>query len=255
MKYSFAAASLLAAGTTVIAAPTGVDYSKIDYSHVDYSDVDFSKLDYSHVDYSKVPFDKLDYSHVDYSKVPFDKLDYSKVDFGKVPYPGKDKHKGGNLEHFPLAFTSTYYVVATPDQVVNASDIKTGGLKGAKGYYSYGINSKLDLICYYIELEGFRGEYQSPAKTATHIHQADVHKNGPPRIAFPNPTEVPGNHNLRRSVGCLQGPFKTGVNVEGTTTDTGDGFKLSQIEANPSNFFTDVHSSLAVPGAVRGQLA
>ena len=35
--------------------------------------------------------------------------------------------------------------------------------------------------------------------------------------------------------------------------DTGTGFKLSQIEANPSDFMADVHSSLAVPGAVRGQ--
>lgn len=35
--------------------------------------------------------------------------------------------------------------------------------------------------------------------------------------------------------------------------DTGTGFKVSQIEENPSGFFADVHSSLAVPGAVRGQ--
>jgi hypothetical protein len=36
--------------------------------------------------------------------------------------------------------------------------------------------------------------------------------------------------------------------------DTGAGFRVSQIEDNPSGFFADVHSSLAVPGAVRGQL-
>lgn len=47
------------------------------------------------------------------------------------------------------------------------------------------------------------------------------------------------------------GPFTTGLKIEGR--DTGEGFKLSQIEANPSGFFADVHSSLAVPGAVRGQ--
>ena len=33
------------------------------------------------------------------------------------------------------------------------------------------------------------------------------------------------------------------------------GFKVAQIEDNPSAFMADVHSSLAVPGAVRGQLA
>merc|ERR1712144_59628 len=36
--------------------------------------------------------------------------------------------------------------------------------------------------------------------------------------------------------------------------DTGAGFTVKQIEDNPSAFFTDVHSSLAVPGAVRAQL-
>merc|ERR1711915_899552 len=38
---------------------------------------------------------------------------------------------------------------------------------------------------------------------------------------------------------CMDGPFE---------------FTVKQIEDNPSAFFTDVHSSLAVPGAVRGQL-
>ena len=36
--------------------------------------------------------------------------------------------------------------------------------------------------------------------------------------------------------------------------DTGDGFHVSRIEDDPVKFFSDVHSSLAVPGAVRGQL-
>lgn len=36
--------------------------------------------------------------------------------------------------------------------------------------------------------------------------------------------------------------------------DTGDGFHVSQIEENPAMFFSDVHSSEAVPGATRGQL-
>lgn len=62
-----------------------------------------------------------------------------------------------------------------------------------------------------------------------------------------------GEGTTRNSVGCLKGPFKTGVAPNGI--DTGDGFHVKQIEADPAAFFTDVHSSLAVPGAVRGQLS
>ncbi|KAJ4421147.1 hypothetical protein N0V82_003911 [Gnomoniopsis sp. IMI 355080] len=151
----------------------------------------------------------------------------------------------------PYTFTSTYQVYATPDQVVNATNALTGGLAGAEGWYFYAINSKKDVICYDITLKGFRGEYQSPAKTATHIHQAAKGQNGPPRIAFPNPTDI--GKGLRNSKGCITGPFTTGVLANGN--DTGAGFKVEAIEKDPASFFTDVHSSLAVPGAVRGQLA
>jgi hypothetical protein len=150
----------------------------------------------------------------------------------------------------PFKFTSYYEVKATPDQVVNGTT-PTGGLAGASGLFKIGINSELNLICYNIEIYGFRGEYQSPAATATHIHEAAKGASGPPRIAFPNPVDV-GN-GVRRSVGCQQGPFKTGLLANGK--DTADGFHISQIEKNPAGFFADTHSSLAVPGAVRGQLA
>ncbi|EFQ34278.1 hypothetical protein CGRA01v4_03898 [Colletotrichum graminicola] len=153
----------------------------------------------------------------------------------------------------PFSFTSTYDVIATPDQVVDNNNTFTGGLAGAVGYYSYGINSYENVICYNITLVGFRGEYQSPAVSATHIHQAQKGLAGPPRIAFPNPVPVEGAQNVRRSIGCVSGPFRTGVNATGV--DTGTGFTVRQIEENPSDFFTDVHSSLAVPGAVRGQLS
>lgn len=36
--------------------------------------------------------------------------------------------------------------------------------------------------------------------------------------------------------------------------DTGTGFSLKEIEANPSGFFADVHTATYVAGAVRGQL-
>jgi hypothetical protein len=157
---------------------------------------------------------------------------------------------------FPIPFTSTYRVKATPEQVVNATNAPTGGLPGAVGYYDFGINSDLDIICYYIKLVDFSGEYQSPARTATHIHESAVGKSGPPRIAFPNPQNVPGQpENVRISAGCLTGPFVTGVNNTQTGLDQGVGFTLKAIEANPRGFNADVHSSKAVPGAVRGQLS
>jgi hypothetical protein len=38
------------------------------------------------------------------------------------------------------------------------------------------------------------------------------------------------------------------------TADTGEGFSLAQIEANPPAFFTDVHTADYLAGAIRGQL-
>ncbi|GKT84476.1 CHRD superfamily protein [Colletotrichum tofieldiae] len=144
---------------------------------------------------------------------------------------GDDKeNKGSWSASGPFSFTSTYDVIATPDQVVDSNNTFTGGLAGAIGYYSYGINSKDNVICYNITLVNFRGD-----------------------IALPNPAPVEGSQDIRRSIGCLSGPFRTGVNTTGV--DSGEGFAVRQIEENPSDFFTDVHSSLAVPGAVRGQLS
>lgn len=95
------------------------------------------------------------------------------------------------------------------------------------------------------------GEYLSPARTATHIHEAGYGASSPPRIAFPNPV---GDDERRVSVGCLTGPFTTGIN--GTDgRDTGTGFTLAQIEANPKGFFTDSHTRSFPLGVVRGNLA
>jgi hypothetical protein len=102
-----------------------------------------------------------------------------------------------------------------------------------------------------ITLSGVTGDYMSPAKTATHIHEAAVGKAGPPRLAFPNPK---GPDHRRVSYGCLTGPFTTGVNST-AGVDTGAGFHVSQIVANPSGFFTDSHTVAYSAGAVRGQLA
>jgi len=60
---------------------------------------------------------------------------------GKCDWPGKGSYKKDY-------FTSSYSIVATPDQVVNASHISTPGEAGAIGYYNYAINSNDEVICY-----------------------------------------------------------------------------------------------------------
>lgn len=55
--------------------------------------------------------------------------------------------KGGKPVPSPFYFTSTYQVVATPDQVINGTT-PTPGEPGAIGYFNYGININLDVICY-----------------------------------------------------------------------------------------------------------
>ncbi|SCX55489.1 CHRD domain-containing protein [Klenkia marina] len=150
----------------------------------------------------------------------------------------------------PATFTSAFTAMATPDTVIDNDGVATPGEPGASGTFTYRINSDTEVICYDISLTGVTPPYQSPAKTATHIHEAAAGQAGPPRIAFPNP-EDDGTGRLVSS-GCLQGPFTTGVAPDGT--DTGQGFTLDQIEANPSAFFTDTHTSAYAAGAVRGQL-
>lgn len=150
----------------------------------------------------------------------------------------------------PSTFTSAFTVMATPDQVVNTDGVATPGEPGATGSFTFRINSDLEIICYDITLTGVTGDYQSPAKTATHIHQANAGQSGPPRIAFPNPAPV-GDGPLTSS-GCLQGPFTTGIEANGA--DTGDGFSLAQLEANPSGFSADSHTASFTAGVVRGQL-
>ncbi|SDO84728.1 CHRD domain-containing protein [Microbacterium sp. ru370.1] len=151
----------------------------------------------------------------------------------------------------PAEFTSAFTVMATPDQVINNDGVAAPGEEGATGTFTFRINSDLDIICYDIRLEGVTGDYQSPAKTATHIHEAAVGEPGPPRIAFPNPTPV--GDGPRTSSGCLQGPFTTGVVANGA--DTGEGFTLKQIEADPAGFTGDSHTVDFAAGVVRGQLS
>jgi hypothetical protein len=151
----------------------------------------------------------------------------------------------------PDRFTSAFTVMATPDQVLNADGVATPGEPGATGRFDLRLDSASNTICYDITLTGVTGEYKSPAKTATHIHQAAAGKAGPPRIAFPNPVDA-GN-GTRTSSGCMQGPFTTGI-MSPQNADTGEGFTVAQIEADPSAFAADSHTASFAAGAVRGQL-
>lgn len=150
----------------------------------------------------------------------------------------------------PDTFTSAFTVMATPDAVVDADGNPAPGEPGATGIYNFMINSDEEIICYDIELTGVTPPYESPAKTATHIHEANAGEGGPPRLSFPNPE---GEGDTLTSSGCLQGPFTTGLEGD-NGADTGEGFSLAQIEENPAGFSADTHTSEFVPGAVRGQL-
>lgn len=151
----------------------------------------------------------------------------------------------------PPSFTSAFTVNATPDAVVDADGAPAPGQPGSGGVFTFRLNSQLDIICYDITLTGVSGDYQSPAKTATHIHQSVAGVSGPPRIAFPNPAPI--GEGPRTSSGCLQGPFTTGVVRDGM--DTGAGFTVAEIEADPAAFAADAHTVDFTAGVVRGQLS
>lgn len=150
----------------------------------------------------------------------------------------------------PDTFTSAFTVMATPDAVINTDGEAAPGEEGATGTFTFRVNSELEIICYEITLEGVTGDYESPARTATHIHEANAGEGGPPRIAFPNPEPV--GDGPRTSSGCMEGPFTTGIENDGV--DTGDGFSLAQLEANPAGFSADSHTVDFPAGVVRGQL-
>jgi hypothetical protein len=150
----------------------------------------------------------------------------------------------------PDSFTSMYTVMATPDTIINNDGASVPGQPGATGEFNFRINSDDEVICYDITLRGVTGEYQSPAATATHIHEAAAGQPGPPRISLPNPQ---GDGDVRTSSGCMQGPFTTGLEGD-NGQDTGTGFSLKQIEANPAGFTGDTHTAEFAAGTVRGQL-
>jgi hypothetical protein len=174
----------------------------------------------------------------------------------------------------PSYFTSTLFTKATGDQVISTvTGAPVAGARNGKGYYSLSINTDKDILCYEVVLTGsdISTDYSSPAKTATHTHQAVAGKNGPPRLAFENPKKTHSkfgkalyklsrgkiDRSSRRSQSCIVGPFTTGIIDPATGTDSGSasGFTLQALQDNPSGFFSDVHTTQFSQGAVRGQLS
>ncbi|PAY22946.1 hypothetical protein CEY15_11350 [Dietzia natronolimnaea] len=151
----------------------------------------------------------------------------------------------------PDYFTSAFSVMAVPGEVIDSDGEVAPGEEGATGDFMFWVNSDTDVICYEITLDGVTGEYDSPAITATHIHEARAGEPGPPRIAFPDPQPV--GDGPRTSEGCMQGPFTTGVEDD-DGTDRGAGFTLDRIEADPAGFTADTHTEEYTAGTVRGQL-
>ncbi|MEJ5943804.1 CHRD domain-containing protein [Pseudokineococcus basanitobsidens] len=150
----------------------------------------------------------------------------------------------------PDSFTSAFTAELTPGAVVDADGEATGGDPDGSGTMELRINSDDEVVCYDITTQDVEPPYESPARTATHVHEAPQGRPGPPRLAFPNPE---GEGSTRTSSGCLQGPFTTGIEGD-DGEDTGASFSLAEIEADPAAFFGDTHTASAVPGAVRGQL-
>lgn len=158
----------------------------------------------------------------------------------------------------PSYFTSAFSTRAINTTIINSAGASVPGQPGAFGHFAFRINSDKNVICWDIRTVGVTGEYQSPAFTATHIHQADAGASGPPRIAFPNPQYVRNDVNgveIRESKGCYSGPFRTNVTTaSGLDSGTQSGFTLQQIEQNPAGFFADTHTKDFSAGAIRGQL-
>ncbi|WP_103528584.1 CHRD domain-containing protein, partial [Streptomyces sp. SM12] len=150
----------------------------------------------------------------------------------------------------PSTFTSAFTVHADPDTIINADGESVPGAEGGSGEFHYRVNSDEEIICYDLTTRGVQPPYESPAKTATHIHEAVEGEAGPPRLAFPDPE---GDGDVRTSSGCLQGPFTTGL-TDDDDVDTAEGFSLRQIEDDPESFFGDTHTEEFPAGAVRGQL-
>ncbi|MEF3404229.1 CHRD domain-containing protein [Agromyces sp. CCNWLW203] len=97
---------------------------------------------------------------------------------------------------------------------------------GAHGSFSYEIDG--DELCYSLEVSGL----STPA-VAAHVHLGDRNVAGP--VVVPLVIESATDFDIETCV-------------------PGDPEVLAAIEADPSNYYINVHTTLNPPGEVRGQL-
>ena len=97
---------------------------------------------------------------------------------------------------------------------------------GAHGFFSYEIEG--DQLCYTLEVTGL-----SSPDAAAHIHVGERN--------VPGPVVVP-----------LMVENETSFEV--STCTTADAGLLADIEANPKDYYVNVHTPMNMPGEVRGQL-
>ena len=86
-------------------------------------------------------------------------------------------------------------------------------------------------------------------------------------MPLPGQSQDLNEYSWRQSLGCITGPFTTGILANGSkslvpltqdnllqSADTGAAFSVAQLEANPEGFFADTHTVEFAAGAIRGQL-
>ena len=148
----------------------------------------------------------------------------------------------------PDSFTSSFFVQATSPEV--AGDLS--GDSTATAVFALDLNSELNVLCYSVTTRGVEPPYMSPARTSTHIHEAPAGEAGPPRLVFADPASS-SDSDPRSSGQCLQGPFTTGVTSD-AGSDTGDGFTVAELEADPAAYYVDIHTAQFPAGSLRGQI-
>jgi hypothetical protein len=115
--------------------------------------------------------------------------------------------------------TTEFTVQGDPAQV---PDEEGGGNPDASATFDLQLFPDEEVICFDICARGVTPPYESPATTATHIHEGDRGVVGPPVVVFPDPQpRDPDFDGPRTSSGCLPGElaFQTGVNGD---DDDGD---------------------------------
>jgi len=126
---------------------------------------------------------------------------------------------------------------AEVDSAATSSKL-VGDPNGRGEAYVFGIDGDAKTLCYVLTVDKI-----APA-TAAHIHEGAAGTNGPIVANLARPTD--GN-----AADCL---------TEGETLMTGapafpTGEKVSDILANPSAYYVNVHNAEYPRGAIRGQLA